>query len=348
MNENEILVSIIIPVYNAEQYIKRCIDSVLMQSYHNWEVVLIDDGSKDLSGEMCDVISKSDARFITLHKENEGLGKARNDGLRIIHGDYVLFLDADDYFAHVDSIEKLVDISEKYNSDIIATNFIYDDKVEGSTFDEGIYKGAKAIRNILINLVGYTQNDKNHFNVSACTKMYNVKFLNKKNLFFPSERELIWEDLAFNFEAISKADSIYIMDYAYYHYCYNGSSTTHRYNSEKFNQIMIMYNYMKQRVQEKNLPSEAIIRLNNMFMGNIYTCIKLEVFFKNVNGINIVLNNIRNILNDNRLVELLSSLENSQFTLNQRIFNRFMKKKMVIMVYILALFQNIKKGNLIN
>lgn len=94
------LVSIIVPIYNVEKYLDRCIQSILNQSYENLEIILVDDGSPDRSSEICDEYRKSDQRIIVVHKENGGLSDARNAGLILAKAKYIIFLDSDDYIEH--------------------------------------------------------------------------------------------------------------------------------------------------------------------------------------------------------------------------------------------------------
>lgn len=92
----EPLISIIVPVYNSEKYLSRCIESILAQSFKNLEIILIDDGSKDASSSICDSYAASDSRIKVIHQENGGIAKAQNTGLDIAHGDYIAFADNDD------------------------------------------------------------------------------------------------------------------------------------------------------------------------------------------------------------------------------------------------------------
>ena len=101
------LITIIVPVYNVEKYIRECIDSLINQTYKNLEIILVDDGSKDKSGEICENYANADSRVKVIHKENEGLGFARNTGLTVAQGKFVTFIDSDDV-ADVDLVERLL------------------------------------------------------------------------------------------------------------------------------------------------------------------------------------------------------------------------------------------------
>ena len=120
-------VSIIIPVYNVAQYLDKCMESVLSQSYHNTEVLLVDDGSTDGSGALCDGWAKKDPRIEVLHKKNGGLSDARNAGLDAAHGEYLVFVDSDDYIAD-DMVQKLYDALKKNNADMSICNICYVDE----------------------------------------------------------------------------------------------------------------------------------------------------------------------------------------------------------------------------
>lgn len=112
------LFSVVIPVYNAEKYLEECLDSLLQQSYSNWEAIIVDDGSKDISGAIADSYNAKDARFKIIHKENAGQMKARMDGIRAASGDVIMFLDSDDWWA-ADCLEKLAEIFENDAIDMV-------------------------------------------------------------------------------------------------------------------------------------------------------------------------------------------------------------------------------------
>ena len=116
------LISVIIPVYNVEQYLSKCLDSVVNQTYKNLEVILVDDGSTDNSGKICDEFALKDNRIIVIHKSNGGLSSARNEGLKFAKGQYVGFVDSDDYI-EIGMYEKLLEVSLKYGSDVVCSNY---------------------------------------------------------------------------------------------------------------------------------------------------------------------------------------------------------------------------------
>ena len=116
------LVSIIVPVYNVERYIKRCVDSLQGQTLQNIEIILVDDGSKDNSGRLCDEFAQQNSKIHVIHKQNAGQGLARNDGLNIAKGRYVLFIDSDD-FIEPDTCEKLSDRMEREQADLCSFGY---------------------------------------------------------------------------------------------------------------------------------------------------------------------------------------------------------------------------------
>ena len=117
-------VSVIVPVYNVEKYLSRCVESLLAQNYTDLEIILVDDGSKDNSGKMCDVYSGRDKRISVIHKKNEGLSSARNAGMDVASGDAIFFLDSDDYLSE-DCIAKCVELLDQYDADVSIVQMVH-------------------------------------------------------------------------------------------------------------------------------------------------------------------------------------------------------------------------------
>lgn len=121
---SNIIVSVIIPIYNVEDYLRQCIDSVLYQTYRNLEIILVDDGSTDKSGKIAEKYSELDSRIVVIHKDNGGLSDARNTGTSIAKGKYVFYLDSDDYIGST-AIEQLVTFAESNDCEIVQGGFYY-------------------------------------------------------------------------------------------------------------------------------------------------------------------------------------------------------------------------------
>lgn len=115
-------VSIIVPVYNAQEYLKRCVDSILSQDYRDFELLLMDDGSKDASGEICDAYAQQDGRVRVIHKENSGVSDTRNQALELARGTFLQFLDSDDWIVP-EATRLLVRSMEEYNCDMVISDF---------------------------------------------------------------------------------------------------------------------------------------------------------------------------------------------------------------------------------
>ncbi|MCT8647817.1 glycosyltransferase, partial [Glaesserella parasuis] len=160
--------SVIIPVYNVEKYIIQCLNSVVYQSFSDIEVILVNDGSKDSSGTICDEYAKNDTRIKVIHKENGGLSSARNVGLKSAVGEYILFLDSDDFWLterFLEDIDRVIETSSN-NLDMIVFPFSYylsDNKNIDYTFNDIISNGD--FRNDFIRLI-----ENNIYTASACNK----------------------------------------------------------------------------------------------------------------------------------------------------------------------------------
>ena len=124
------MVSIVIPIYNVEKYVEKCLETVINQTYKNLEIIIINDGSTDGSGEICRRISENDKRIIYLEKENEGLGPTRNLGIHMAKGEYILFIDSDDWWEY-NTVERLLSAAKEYNADIVYMNFYFSEYING-------------------------------------------------------------------------------------------------------------------------------------------------------------------------------------------------------------------------
>lgn len=257
----KVFFSIIIPVYNVEKYLCQCIDSVLNQNYKNFEIILIDDGSKDNSGKICDDYAKKDTRIKVYHKENEGLSAARNDGLKKANGEYILFIDSDDFiFENV--LEKISKVCENENADIIfLKGFKYFDENNIIELDQDIKFEKTLEKEEIIEYL--TRLSK--FPGSACTKTYNKNFLIENNLFFI--KGLVSEDIEWIIRVLKSFNKAYFLNTPYYYYRQNrDGSITNKVFSKNINSMLEIINKHATRLP-KNKTEESI----NHFLAYEYT-----------------------------------------------------------------------------
>lgn len=216
-------VSIIIPVYNTKKYLKRCLDSVKNQTYKNLEIICVDDGSTDSSEIIVDDYAKLDDRFIVIHKENGGESSARNTGLQVSSGDYIGFMDCDDWI-ELDMYEVLVNSIEKYNVDMAAASWFksYDDK-EISMVNNKTVKSGIIDRDWLLQYI-YERDAYQGF-AYMWDKLYKRDILTKDNniLLFDEQLKLGGDVLYLAQAAINAKSAVYIPRCMYHYYQRNTS-----------------------------------------------------------------------------------------------------------------------------
>ncbi len=218
--KNQPLISVIIPVYNVEEYLHECVDSVINQTYKNSEIILVDDGSTDSSGKICDEYVEKDDRISVIHQKNGGLSAARNSGLSEAEGKYVYFLDSDDYIAE-NTLITLVTIAESENSDIV-----FFDAVSFADTDDFTVKQNYIRKNQYKTDNGYnvfsemTQNEEYHSAVPLL--LINKAFLLKSGISFVSG--ILYEDMVFTYQIFCKAATISQCSDALYHRRYRKNS----------------------------------------------------------------------------------------------------------------------------
>ena len=336
------LVSIVVPVYNVEKYLSRCYESIASQSYSNWEAVLVDDGSTDNSGKMCDEIALVDPRIKVIHKQNEGLGLTRNCGVKNSSGEYVFFLDSDDYIES-DAIESLVESIIDEECDLAIGNFYYQEEIVEYPIPIGVYSGNEIEAELIPRIIGSEPGKTDQLTPSSCGNLYKKALFIDHYLWFPSERKLIWEDLAFNFQYMRNCNRIFLSDKPVYHYCFNEASLTHKYDPNKLEKVMLMYKYMRNQIEKTGLIIKTENRLNNNFVGHIRTCLKLEAFYDKENGIAKTIKRITEMCCREDVQSVIMSIDTNTYNRSQRILDHFIKSKNGFVVYLLCKAQNRKK-----
>lgn len=218
-NKMDALISVIIPVYNVEHFLDRCVQSVLKQSYKNIEIILVDDGSPDSSGEMCDKYASENLNVICVHKTNGGLSSARNAGLQVAHGDFIGFIDSDDWIA-LDMYEYLLSLCINHNCDVaqIALKQVYShlDQVVQPKEKIQVYKDKEILQHYL-----YTSTVTGCYSVCRC--LFKRKVV--EGIFFRNGK--INEDIDFKYKVLAKSKTLVVSNlYKYFYFQSTGSMTT--------------------------------------------------------------------------------------------------------------------------
>lgn len=214
-------IDVIVPVYNVEKYIDKCIKSILEQEYSELHVILIDDGSTDASGKICDEYAKKDKRIEVVHKNNGGLSDARNTGLKLSRNEWIAFIDGDD-FIHPSYFKKMMSVMENYNTDVVVTGVekISEEHIEA--FDKEICSGTDIVviekNNILKQLV-----ERDELTVIQCNKLFRKEILD--GIEFPVGRK--HEDTFVIHEELYKCNRIAYIEESLYYYVQRSGSIMH-------------------------------------------------------------------------------------------------------------------------
>lgn len=273
-------ISIIVPVYNIEQYIEECINSIINQDFQDFELLLIDDGSKDKSGEICDKYSNI-SNVKVFHKENGGLSDARNYGIKHSAGQYIMFIDGDDYLYDKSCLSKIANYLNKSNADIVQYKMVYyymnNDKY---VFQKDLveFKG-----NFLEKMDYFNKNGK--VSVSACDKIIRASMIKDNKIYF--EKNLLSEDIKWSYMLYLFTKKIETLNENIYVYRQQRANSISTSRSEKnahdlFNIIMYWYNYNYESTEIKelyyNLISYWYLILRTNYKKSYYTLEMKEKF----------------------------------------------------------------------
>jgi glycosyltransferase involved in cell wall biosynthesis len=279
-------ISIIIPVYKIrEDLLRNCFKSVRGQSYKNWEVILVDDGSPDNCGEICDEIANLDDRFKVVHQPNQGESVARNTGLAHSTGNWITFVDPDDW-VEPDWMESLYSAIDKTDSDIILYDywreFKNNSKLEcfSHTSQRCEGKSLEELRNgPFFKLI--QDGTVNPYAVSGVwNKIYKKSFLEEKKLqFIPGVKRAT--DRLFNAKALQCTDKISYLHQPFYHYRCSGDTITNRYNPNIVSMTKVELNGLAEIIEQFHLSEKTRDYLTARTCTRIYSCLRLYIFHNN-------------------------------------------------------------------
>lgn len=263
--------SVVVPIYNVEPYLRQCLDSIIKQTYENLDIILIDDGSTDLSGEIADEYKK-DARVKVIHKKNEGLIKARLDGVKKAQGEYITFVDADDWIEpnmYADMMHQIID----KNLDMILcgmNRFYSNDKSVNSMplLGEGLYDENTIKDKVISCMLWDKKKEMNSLDASLCSKIIKRDIL-IRNLEEASKLNLyLGEDAVVLFPAMLEIRKMYVMHKVYYYHRQreNGIIAPYIQDTLYFEKLFQMYQYLRRRFEQNEYTDTLLWQLENFYM----------------------------------------------------------------------------------
>lgn len=324
-------ITVIVPVYNNKQYLNKCVESLINQTLHNIEILLVDDGSTDGSSEVCDMYAAIDSRIRVIHKENEGLGLTRNVGLEEAKGEYFTFLDSDDY-VDLDAYRTLWEQAKKYDADICfggSTSF-YDD---GRCYpvrmqlDKEFYQGNEIREKIVPQIIGSSPEAKNEavIGYSLCTGIYRLNIVKQRKMKFYSEREFKLEDVLFKIEYYTYANSVTYIGNPYYYYRCNQASLSRAYRKDAF--LATLKSYQKEFSLLYELGyADGKLYAARMLLSEVRSCMRAIM---NAEGFKKAVIQYREIADNQTLREIISNYPYQKNPFGKRVFNYCLDKKKV-------------------
>ncbi|HHU48190.1 MAG TPA: glycosyltransferase, partial [Clostridiales bacterium] len=268
------LVSIIIPVYNVEPYLEHCLESIINQTYKNLQIIIVNDGSTDNSPAICDKFAEKDNRIVVIHKKNGGVSSARNVGLGISQGSYILFVDSDDWI-ETDMVEHLINISIETNVDVVLFGIYNEDYIQMKTYTIHFNSDLLVDKDHLLKLLpGWVKDEKIN---TIYGKLYLADIIKSNNIRF-DESLNIAEDALFNYEVFLHVESVYLLRACFYHYMIiDAESLSKRYNPGKYEMLNHVNGNLLELIQNNKIYSGLLQSAHYIRIKNLFSCL-VDVF----------------------------------------------------------------------
>lgn len=326
-------VSVIIPVYNAQKYLERCVASVINQTYKNIEIVLVDDGSTDSSLKTCEALAQADSRIKVIHKENEGAGIARNAGIEKATGEYICFVDSDDYL-ELSTINTCMQSVKDNLADtvVFGHSFVFDNgksQHENINANRQVYTHTEIKQELLPSFFTLSMG----FTVSVWGKLFSADIIRENNIRFKNEREIYSEDTLFLLEYFPKCKRAAVARQYLYNYFENDTSLSRVYEKEKEEKLNVFLSTALEIAKAEGLDENMMLHIKARYQS----CAMVE--YKQI------------VLSDKKLCKKLlaikeksegeylhGTLQNDVILLHSflmRVFYSCIKKKLYFMGYLL-------------
>lgn len=334
-------ITIIVPVYNVECYLEQCVRSILEQSYPVLEVLLVDDGSTDGSGELCDYLTSKNDRVRTVHKENAGLGFARNTGLDSLRPDttHVMFVDSDDWL-EPGMVATFARAVEDTGADCVLGGFTKRDGGSIPQFEfkleDAVWEGDELAMEFIPRVCGSAPDASDSIPMSAWSSMFAKTNIDEYDLRFPSEREVISEDFVFKFMFLRTCSKVATTSCVGYSYRTNLSSLSTSYRPDRFEACLYFYDYALQLVANSPAEADCILRLTKTLLIYMKMCISQEVSRVSGKSRHDACDSIRKMAGDQRLLRVIDKYPCKRLGFAQRAFVELLKRRAANVLYMAA------------
>lgn len=342
-------VSIIVPVYNVEKYLKRCIGSLRNQTLENIEIILVDDSSTDSSLEICKKSAEEDSRIKVIHKMNEGAGKARNAALEIATGEYIGFVDSDD-FIDKDMFKTLYEKAEQYNSDLVMSGVLF---VDGNMFSEQgecirktyfeidtHFETDEELKKLRMGIVGALPEDADDskYGMSIWKNLFRHEIIKENNIVFESEREMLSEDALFMIDYISYIKKATGINEAFYNYCRNEDSISKSYKKDRFEKSLVFVNEVEKRFKKDIEPGQYQVYIYRFWQAMCRVLCSQEIMYAADSNIKYtdLKKRLKDVCTHSLTVRALKRYPLATLPIKQRVFAYGVKYRLYFLLKILV------------
>lgn len=338
------LVSVVVPIYNVEKTLSKCVDSILNQTYPNLEIILVDDGSPDNCPTICDEYALSDKRIKVIHKENEGLGFARNTGIEKATGKYICFFDSDDYI-DPKTIEETLLVAEETSADLTYFGHI-EETTRGELIVERlpetpkeIYEGSEIKEELMPMALSYNAATGESWGLflSAWNGLFSMETIEKNGWRFVSEREVISEDIYSVLEYYSYCKKIAFIKKSFYHYVSNFSSLSKAYRADRFERLKVFSEKLIELSQKLKQEEKLREGIKTTFLGLTISAFKQIVASDLCFSAKI--EEIRTILCDEYMKKIFRGYNFGGEGLYKKIFLICVKNKLSLFTYYITIIK---------
>lgn len=337
--------SIIVPVYKAEKYLDKCIESIANQTYRTLEIILVDDGSPDLCPQICDAWAEKDSRVRVIHKQNAGQGFARNDGIAMATGEYICFFDSDDYIDPT-TIDCAYQAAVKHGAELVCFG-IKSVNLQGQIIRSAVpdvpkevYRGEEVQEVFLPMMVGPDPKTGKDYGMpkSACCKLFSMQAIQRSGWRFVSEREIISEDYYSVMKLCRDLQSVCILPYAFYTYFQSEGSFSRAYQPGRFEKICYFYTETKKMCNAQGYNSDVTDRLGGVFLSAVIGVMKKET--ASGRGAVAIWKTMRSYLNDPLMRRILQERKADYVPFKKKILFFAMRHRLTGVCCLLSAAQN--------